>query len=147
MKLLQEPFALVLLDNHPDDQRGAFGDELLSCGNWVAAARRELSQMKADVWIRRFSDLPGACSALPEGLPLFLSIDLDILSPAVFRTDWDQGDMTYWQLEETVLAICRGRRLAGVDICGAAGTAPSCDLAQNAAVLGRLEEFLRQMPL
>ncbi len=146
MKQLQEPFALVLLDWHPDDQPGAFGDELLSCGNWVAAARKNLPLLRADVWIQRFSDLSGACSALPEGLPLFLSVDLDILSPAVFRTDWDQGEMDFAQLLEAISTVCRGRRLLGVDLCGAAGAAPSCDLAQNAAVLKRLDNFLRQMP-
>ena len=48
LEKLQEPFCLVLFDNHPDDQDGAFGGELLSCGGWVAAARR-LPCCRADV--------------------------------------------------------------------------------------------------
>lgn len=147
MKQLQESFALVLLDQHPDDQPGAFGNEMLSCGNWVAAARRELPLLRADVWIQRFSDLPGAVTALsglPE-LPVFLSIDLDVLSPAVFRTDWDQGDMTLAQLQEALQTLCRGRRLLGVDICGAASSSLSCDVAQNGAVLDGLDGFLAEL--
>ena len=144
MKLLREPFALVLLDNHPDDQPGAFGDTLLSCGNWVAAARRDLPLMRADAWVRHASDVPAALAALPDGIPLFLSIDLDVLSPAVFRTGWDQGEMSFAQLLDALRTLCRGRRLTGIDICGASGTSLSCDVAQNAAVLNRLEDFLLQ---
>ena len=149
IKQLQEPFGLVLLDQHPDDQPGAFGDGLLSCGNWVSEARRTLPFLRTDVWVQRISDLPAALatlSAWPE-LPLFLSIDLDVLSPAEFRTDWDQGEMRFAQLQEAVRAICRGRRLLGVDICGAApcrGSATlSCDAALNADLLDRLDSFLQ----
>ena len=31
-ELITEPYSLVLFDNHPDDQPGAFGSDLLSCG-------------------------------------------------------------------------------------------------------------------
>lgn len=150
MKQLHEPFGLVLLDQHPDDQPGAFDDRMLSCGNWVAAARREIPQMRTDVWIQRFSDLSRAqttLSAFPQ-LPVFLSIDLDVLSPAEFRTDWDQGEMRFTELQETVRVLCGGRRLLGVDICGAAacreGGALTCELRQNASLLDRLEAFLEQ---
>ena len=149
LKQLQENFGLVLLDNHPDDQPGAFGDGMLSCGNWVAEARRSLPLLRTDVWVQRFSDLSAALSRLsacPE-LPLFLSIDLDVLSPAEFHTDWDQGEMRFAQLQEAVRALCRGRRLLGIDICGAApcrsGAVLSCDAAHNAALLERLDSFLQ----
>jgi hypothetical protein len=148
MKQLQESFALILLDHHPDDQPGAFDEGMLSCGNWVATARRELSLLRCDVWIRGFSDLSAALttlSAFPQ-LPLFLSIDLDVLSPAEFRTDWDQGEMLFSQLKEVLQTLCRGRRILGVDICGAApchnGAALSCDAAHNSALLDQLDSFL-----
>ena len=35
-----EPFTLVLLDHHPDDQAPALG-EILSCGGWVRDLRRD----------------------------------------------------------------------------------------------------------
>ena len=31
----KEPFHLLLLDHHPDNQAPAFGEEMLSCGSWV----------------------------------------------------------------------------------------------------------------
>lgn len=149
MRQLQEPFALILLDHHPDDQPGAFDEGMLSCGNWVATARRDLALLRSDVWIQGFSDLPAAVSTLsafPQ-LPLFLSIDLDVLSPAEFRTDWDQGEMHFSQLKEVLQTLCRGRRILGIDICGAApcrnGAALSCDAAQNATLLDQLDSFLQ----
>lgn len=115
LERIREPFSLVLFDHHPDDQPGAFGAGLLSCGGWVTQAR-ELPQLRTDLWIRDAADFP-ALDRLPEG-PVYLSIDLDVLSPAFARTDWDQGSM---QLEELVAALRKlvaEKPVLGVDLCG-----------------------------
>ena len=115
LERIREPFSLVLFDHHPDDQPGSFGAGLLSCGGWVAQAR-ELPQLRTDLWIRDAADFP-ALDRLPEG-PVYLSIDLDVLSPAFARTDWDQGSM---QLEELVAALRKlvaEKPVLGVDLCG-----------------------------
>ena len=106
---ITEPFALVLFDNHPDDQEGAFGSGLLSCGGWVQAARKSLPLMRKDYL---------NTADIPSGLPVFLSIDLDILSPAFARTDWDQGSMTLDELLTAVRRIKAEHRVLGIDICG-----------------------------
>lgn len=49
-------------------------------------------------------------------LPVYLSIDKDVLSPAVVNTNWDQGTFLEQDLLR-LIARCKGR-LAGADITG-----------------------------
>ena len=128
LERMQEPFSLVLLDNHPDDQRTAFGGDILSCGSWVAEARK-LPFCKETIWIRDEADF-----TLPEQDAVYLSIDLDVLSPDFARTNWDQGSMTMAQLCGIVRRLMEERRVAGADICGGISEsqgAMTCDLAIN----------------
>nr|MCR4823811.1 hypothetical protein [Bacteroidales bacterium] len=133
LERIREPFSLVLFDHHPDDQAGAFGTDLISCGGWVADARR-LPLLQSDLWIRDVTDFP-ALERLPE-LPVYLSIDLDVLSEAYARTDWDQGQMTLEQLTAGLVSLRTSRRILGVDLCGGLtpqkGASPE-DLALNAS--------------
>lgn len=108
------PFYLLLLDNHPDDQPGAFGGELLSCGSWVAEARK-LPLLRGSYHIRQLQEL----SQLPsDGLPLYISLDLDVLSSDYARTDWDQGTMTLSEMKRAVLQAAAAHPLLGADLCG-----------------------------
>lgn len=116
------PFSLLLLDNHPDDQPGAFGEKLLSCGSWVREAKK-LPLLQNFTWLRRASDY--SASALTDAFPLYISVDLDILSPEFARTDWDQGDMSISALNRILCDIVfrfsrprYGKGIIGVDICG-----------------------------
>lgn len=115
LERIREPFSLVLFDHHPDDQPGAFGDGLLSCGGWVAQAR-ELPLLLSDVWIRDEKDFP-ALDRLPDG-PVYLSVDLDVLSPAFARTDWDQGAMRLEELLAALRKLAAAKTVLGVDLCG-----------------------------
>lgn len=38
---IDRPFSLVLIDNHPDSQIPAFGEDILSCGGWVRSMLRD----------------------------------------------------------------------------------------------------------
>ena len=109
LEKLEEPFSLVLYDNHPDDQETAFDAGLLSCGSWVARAR-ELSCCR-NVWWNR---LPPE----DDALPVYVSIDLDVLSEEFAHTDWDQGGMRLANLIEAMRTLACNRRILGVDICG-----------------------------
>ena len=133
LERIAEPFSLVLFDHHPDDQDGAFGEDLLSCGGWVARARK-LPFLEKDVWIRDAADFP-ALAALPA-LPVYLSLDLDVLSEQYARTDWDQGAMTLDEMQTALRALVSTRRILGVDLCGGntveKGASPE-DLALNAS--------------
>ena len=133
LERIREPFVLVLFDHHPDDQPAAFGADLISCGGWVAQARR-LPACRGDLWIREAADFP-ALDDLPE-LPLYLSVDLDVLGTDWARTDWDQGTMDLAGLTGALRKLRGRRRIIGVDLCGGLpaekGSSPD-DLALNAS--------------
>ena len=50
-------------------------------------------------------------------LPLYISIDKDVLLPLYAQTDWDQGEMTLATLL-TALESLNSYSILGVDICG-----------------------------
>ena len=141
LEKLREPFLLALFDNHPDDEADTLDSGLLSCGNWVAAARDELELMKGD--FRNEISLPGS-------LPVYLSIDLDVLSPEWARTDWSQGTMSLPELLDAIGRIAAGHRILGVDICGgltvAKGARPA-DLAVNGHTRQLLSDYFSSHPL
>ena len=145
LERVAEPFSLVLFDHHPDDQEGAFGEDLLSCGGWVARARK-LPCLQADVWIRDAADFP-ALASLPD-LPVYLSVDLDVLSEEYARTDWDQGEMTLEELKGALRGIMASRRILGVDLCGGntpeKGASPE-DLALNTVTREALSDLFRDL--
>lgn len=135
---IREDFTLVLIDNHSDDQNGAFDSDILSCGNWVLQVRK-LPRCKKTVWIRNFSDFDPQA----DYGRIFLSIDLDALSREWARTDWDQGDMSLEQLTGIV------RRLAPkvilCDICGALSESKGgseADSVVNTATIHAIAEAL-----
>lgn len=109
LEKINEPFTLVLFDKHPDNQEDAFGAGLLSCGGWVKKASDTLSLMKEVLWNRTEAD---------PSLPVFLSIDIDVLSEDYARTDWDQGEMSLEKLLSEIMELKSHFRIIGADICG-----------------------------
>lgn len=133
LERIEEPFTLVLFDNHPDDQPTAFSPDTLSCGSWVSESRK-LPHCVNSIWINTPENTWGRepVAALPG---VYISIDLDVLSREYARTDWDQGTMTLDELIEAIEEIKKSSRIFGVDICG--GLTPQKgatddDLALNA---------------
>ena len=117
----KEPFHLVLIDNHPDNQDPAF-EGLLSCGSWVKAMR-EGNRMLRDV----LTIGPEGCPQdIPEGWledrrgeRVYLSIDKDVMSRDYARTNWSQGEMTLEKLKGIIRSIAAsGVEIAAIDICG-----------------------------
>lgn len=132
-----EPFALLLLDNHSDMQQPMIGD-VLSCGGWVRTLALRNPNMRKVLSIGP----SGKCTLYGPGLepwhdeplseavsftvhncggdlPVFISIDKDVLREADASTNWDQGNMTLSTME-TILqaAFSSGVRVLGADICG-----------------------------
>lgn len=134
----QEPFCLALLDNHSDAQDGAFGGGMLSCGNWVKVARENNPMLIESIW-----NTPHLTSS-PQ-IPVYISIDLDVLSPEFARTNWNQGKMSLAELEEMITRIAAGRRVLGIDVCGgltvAKGAGPA-DICINLQTRRALASFL-----
>ena len=111
LERIGRPFELWLLDNHPDDQESVFGDDLLSCGGWVRTARERLPMLRRVRWNDNYGTRNKA------KLPVYVSIDKDLMSREFARTDWSQGVMTLPALLDE-LETLRGREILGVDICG-----------------------------
>ncbi len=125
MRFLSEPAQLVLFDHHPDDQEPSFGSGILSCGGWVAHSRH--------------------CNPLltEESDNVYLSIDLDYLSPEYARTNWDQGSASLEELLAGIRASLAGKKLSGVDICGGITSAQG-GTAEDFAINRRSRDVLQE---
>ena len=141
LERIEEPFELILFDNHPDDQQTAFGSDILSCGSWVAEAR-SLPFCRGIRWVRGLEDL----SDYNPDYPVYISIDLDVLSTDFARTDWDQGDMTLDELCEALDDLNASCRIIGADICGGITEAQGgteTDFEINLNTTGRITACLK----
>ena len=142
------PFALVLFDHHPDMQEPAFGNMLSCGGWARRALSEipQLQQVlligiNPDLELEFLDlvfegvlavtsddlrhtgdhlsgDVTEMFSLLEKDIPLYLSVDLDVLTRDFARTNWDQGCMTLTQLEESCLRLAASHRILGVDVCG-----------------------------
>ena len=115
------PFDLITFDNHTDDQPPAF-EGLKSCGSWRRDIAEENSCLKSSVLIRKYDDFRSGY--IPSELPLYISIDKDVLSDKILNTNWDQGEMSDGQLFELIEKLMKEREIIAVDVCGE-------DLPQN----------------
>ena len=151
----QEPFVLVLVDNHPDDQEPAFGG-VLSCGSWVKALKESQPMLK-EVWTlgpdhrirgpevdRELEEGIGDLLEAVEGKRVYLSIDKDVLGREWSRTDWSQGTYSPAQLKGWLDGLLR-LDVVAVDICGELspekGATPE-DLRVNGELNVELQEFI-----
>jgi len=151
----REPFTLVLVDNHPDDQPPAFGG-VLSCGSWVRELR-EASPMLEEVWTlgpdhrirrgnvdRKLEGEIGDLLAALEGKRVYLSIDKDVLDRKYARTDWSQGTYSLDTLKGWLSGLLR-QNVVAVDICGelspSKGATPQ-DLRVNCETNMELQELI-----
>ncbi len=118
----KEPFHLVLLDHHPDNQEPAFGG-VLSCGSWVKALQEENPLVRSVLEIG-----PEGCpDDIPEGWleqrrreRVYVSLDKDIMDRTWARTDWSQGTHTLDQVKSILGRLLEGSvQVVAVDVCGA----------------------------
>jgi arginase family enzyme len=139
LRRIKKEFALILFDHHPDCQLPSFG-EILSCGGWVKNAWEELPNLKEVYMVgvdrmlfENLADVPEKVKwldvqnleKLKSKLPVYVSIDKDVLSTEFASCDWDQGDMTDTQLMEALEWINRSYPVLGVDVCGEKKEAPT----------------------
>ena len=153
-EMIEEPYSLVLFDNHPDDQEPAFGG-VLSCGSWVKELRA--NPLVTDVWtlgpdhrIRGAEvdreleeDIDDLLEAL-EGKRVYLSIDKDVLRREESRTDWSQGSYSLETLAGWLRKLMR-MDVVAIDLCGeiapAKGATPE-DIRINGGTNRFLQELL-----
>ena len=145
LEKLQIPFRLLVFDNHTDMQPPAFG-ELLSCGGWIAASLEELpllqevilvgpdeeayTQVEPDLQQKVLflsreklstmtaEEKEGFFNNLSEDLPLYVSVDKDVLCKGDASTTWSQGDMHLSELMSFLELILERQNILGMDVCG-----------------------------
>lgn len=165
---IDEPFGLVMYDHHTDMQMPMV-PEMMSCGDWAGQAlsqNKNLRQLvivgppESDIEqtlesysgsqsgrLLTFSaeDLHGdllenKLKLIRTDLPLYISIDKDVLGTEYTETNWSQGDMSIGGLEHLLGVFLGGQgeekntdacrnderyaggirhsRILGVDVCG-----------------------------
>lgn len=145
LEKLQIPFRLLVFDNHTDMQPPAFGG-LLSCGGWIAASLEELpllqevilvgpdeeayTQVEPDLQQKDLfysreklstmtaEEKEGFFNNLSEDLPLYVSVDKDVLCKGDASTTWSQGDMHLSELMSFLELVLERQNILGMDVCG-----------------------------
>ncbi len=154
LEKLAEDFALVLFDNHPDMKPPSFGD-ITSCGGWVKEAIETLPHLKRVYMVGVDEGLLSELEPLPEvihrglpqdeNLPIYISLDKDVMDIENTRTDWSQGSMTLVELEDHLRGLLADYRVLGVDICGEKKDNPTEeDLRINRSTNAALIEILKK---
>lgn len=138
---IQKPFALIVFDHHPDMQPPAFG-HILSCGSWVKEMldthpflrevviigvaeeftnKQEVGFYKVKI-IDETSVRQGRAMDLLRTLhfdvPIYISLDKDVLSCKYIITNWSNGSLSLSTLCLMLQYLIISNRLLGVDICG-----------------------------
>ena len=113
--LRSQPLARQILMIGPEEKavREAFPDRrqlhrVLEGGRVIAVSRQTLL---------KGSCRPALARLRPE-LPLYISIDKDVLGRQYAMTNWDQGTMTPVRMNQILRVLLRRRTLLGADICG-----------------------------
>ena len=142
---MDQPFCLLVYDNHTDMQPPAFGG-LLSCGGWIAASLEELpllqevillgpdeeayTQVEPDLQQKVLflsreklstmtaEEKEGFFNNLSEDLPLYVSVDKDVLCKGDASTTWSQGDMHLSELMSFLELVLERQNILGMDVCG-----------------------------
>lgn len=147
------PFNLLVFDHHTDMQEPAFGP-ILSCGDWIKESldtnpilqkvilagppekmkstlpqeyldrvdfHPESELIHGDGWRRYLDDF--------QDIPLYISIDKDILMRKSCPTNWDQGQVPLSLLDEILAAVVEKEHVIGIDICGECS--PSLDFLEK----------------
>jgi hypothetical protein len=145
---IERPFVLVLFDNHTDMQPSRFGHimscgswvrDVLDTHPWIqkvvmlGAADAYLDDLKAELanapeYARRL--VAFSHGALQQKkcwqeladehhrLPVYISIDKDVLRTEDDVTDWNQGDMPLAVLKTFLDLLITHHEIIGIDICG-----------------------------
>lgn len=151
---IKKPFKLMVFDNHTDMQLPAFGG-ILSCGGWLAEAAAEFSFLEEIILVGPDEESYGQVDqelqkkvkflsrealnkyigyeiktffqGSSNDLPLYISIDKDILCKEDAETTWSQGNMKLSEMLAYLKIVFSAERekncpILGIDICG------ECDL-------------------
>lgn len=139
---IDRPFSLVVFDHHTDMQN-AMINGMMSCGDWagiVLERNRYLRQLvligpcDKDIQSIRVKNKDKLITFSEEELhngtgrekikqidkdvPVYISIDKDVLGRDISITNWSQGDMSLELLEHLLKPVLLHEQVLGIDICG-----------------------------
>ncbi|MEE1191426.1 MAG: arginase family protein [Blautia sp.] len=144
LEKIEEPYSLIVFDHHTDMQESAFFG-MLSCGSWIkevleehpyiqevcvvgppkaATEQCEPNLVSRVVFLTQEELEAGTLEKWQEflengkELPVYLSIDKDVLCLEDARTNWDQGEMKLEEMEKMIKQVFQKRNVLGADICG-----------------------------
>ncbi len=166
--LEKEDLFLVVFDHHTDMQPPALLP-VLSCGSWIRDAAEAYANIKGicvigppeasvqeveameNVWFVTQEELDGGSGAAKikeifashaGELPVYLSVDQDILSKEELDTNWDQGNVRVEELLSLAEDCLSGKKLLAVDFCGEPSpNALETSCAASSRVNQRLHEY------
>jgi len=131
MKQMNEPFTLVLFDNHTDI--GARGETMISCGSWVSYAlnipflekviivgplQRSHPHLAENITIFPTLHSPKLLLSHITTERVYISIDKDVLCRNDAVTNWEQGTMTLSFLLRCLQQLLVYKHVVGMDVCG-----------------------------
>lgn len=172
---IEEPYNLIFFDNHSDMQPtmvpemmscGAWAkrvleeDENLRRMVLIGPSEQTIKEIGEDygerlVCVSRESlecaeaslqdFFQAVWDRLDSSLPVYLSIDKDVLSEEYARTNWDQGEMSLSVLKAILTEICERFSVIGADICGELPDAPAWQEAEVRRVNEEADRELYQL--
>lgn len=165
---IQVPFRLLVFDNHTDMQLPAFGG-LLSCGGWIAASLEEMPMLTQVVLVGPDEEAYAQVESefrqkvqflsreklelmndeekkeffenLGTDLPMYISVDKDVLCTEDAATTWSQGDLRLEELKSFLDIVLDRQQILGMDVCG------ECDLdtCEKADLNGQANQELLEL--
>lgn len=134
---INEPFTLILFDNHPDLGLKHDQEPVFSCGSWVYYALKDHPFLQQVIIVgATYEDIPNEPHVLlipfskinqqtihlilqhiPTDL-IYISIDKDVLRIKDAETNWDQGQMKLETLTKYLTRLLQMKEVFGLDVCG-----------------------------
>ena len=130
LKNIKKEFNLIVFDNHIDD-RETLDKGFVSCGSWLNEAVK-LPRLKKILIITSDANLKKSKNGKIEiidcnidtiqdrlnNLPLYVSIDKDVLHESYLKTTWDQGKLSPNDIINVLKFLKKEKEIIGADICG-----------------------------
>ncbi|HEY8393266.1 MAG TPA: hypothetical protein VIK92_00515 [Thermaerobacter sp.] len=139
IRRVREPFTLILVDRHADEEDD-WGPGLLSCGGWIRRARR-WPWLQGVVHLGR-GPLPAAArllAAVPAPA-VYVSVDKDAIREEEAGTGWGSGSVALADLLDLLATVFSRRRPVGMDVCGELSPRlPGCPTVAERAIIARNE--------
>lgn len=93
-------------------------DEEIRNNKKLVIISREALEVTGAVSDLRTHGYTAATDESGKKLPVYISVDKDVLSTHEVMTNWDQGEMSLETLLNMIREICTDRKVLGADICG-----------------------------